>query len=100
MDGFEESKEGDEEKPGKKAEKKDDDEATEGEDEDGGDEKPPPKAASAETVAKKNHPEISATDIEHIFEEAADDATGDSPSSMIQTKDGSHSEEEAHLRTH
>jgi hypothetical protein len=96
----EESKEGDEEKPGKK-EKKEDGEATEGEDEDGGDEKPdPPKQASAETAAKKNHPEISSTDIEHIFEEAADDATGDSPSSMIQTKDGSHSEEEAHLRTH
>jgi len=51
-------------------------------------------AEKTEDAAKRNHPEISASDIEHIFEEAADDATSDS-------KKGSALEEEAvHLRTH
>jgi hypothetical protein len=55
---------------------------------------PPKKSglASEEAAAKKNNPGISAGDIEKIFEEAADDATGDSPQSL--------SEDEVHLRTH
>jgi hypothetical protein len=65
------------------------DDSDDAEAEDKAEDKAPPKT-SAQESAKSNHPEISTSDIEHIFEEAADDATGDSPSSLA----------EVHLRAH
>jgi hypothetical protein len=53
--------------------------------------------ASAEDKAKKNHPDISPSDIEHIFEESADEATSDKKkgeASLLETG------VPPHLRTH